>query len=156
MAHQCVHCSAIYPDAAPELLKGCSCGGRFFYYIKQEKVEQLRQEIQDTLFEISTADKHKIEKDIRELTGMTEEPDKPVILDVESIRVLGPGKYEIDIINLFSKTRPIIYKLGEGKYVIDLSDTVKVGRDEINKKIKNPDIVLKDEVEEEELKRNDG
>jgi predicted nucleic acid-binding Zn-ribbon protein len=149
MSHQCVHCGELYPDAAPQLLSGCKCGSKFFYYIKQEKVEQLRQELQESLFEISTADKHKIEKDIREITGMTEELDKPVILDVESIRVLGPGKYEIDIINLFSKTRPIIYKLGEGKYVIDLNETVKVGRDEIEKKIKDPDIVLKDEMIEE-------
>ena len=149
MSHQCVHCGELYPDAAPQLLSGCKCGSKFFNYIKQEKVEQLRQELQESLFEISTADKHKIEKDIREITGMTEELDKPVILDVESIRVLGPGKYEIDIINLFSKTRPIIYKLGEGKYVIDLNETVKVGRDEIEKKIKDPDIVLKDEMIEE-------
>ena len=150
MPHQCVHCGEVYPDAAQELLKGCQCGSKFFYYIKQEKVEQLRQEIQDTLFDISRADKERIEKDIREITGMVEDPDKPVILDVESIRVMGPGKYEIDIINLFSKTRPIIYKLGEGKYVIDLSDTVKASRDEIDKKIKDPYVILKDELSEED------
>lgn len=151
MPHQCVHCGEVYPDAAQQLLSGCKCGSKFFYYIKQEKVEQLRQEIQDTLFDISKDDKERIEKDIREITGMTEEIDKPVILDVESIRVLGPGKYEIDIINLFSKARPIIYRLEEGKYVIDLSDTIKVGRDEINKKIQDPNIKLKHEgIESEE------
>jgi len=151
VGHQCVHCGELYPDAAPQLLSGCKCGSKFFYYIKQEKVEQLKQEIQDTLFEISSSDKERIEKDIREITGITEE-DKPVILDIESIRILGPGKYEIDIINLFSKTRPIIYKLSEGKYVIDLSDTIKVSRDEINKKIKDPKIVLREETEYEEEK----
>jgi predicted nucleic acid-binding Zn-ribbon protein len=151
MPHQCVHCSEIYPDASQELLLGCKCGSKFFYYIKQDKIEKLRQEIPDSLFEISKIDKERIEKDIREITGMDEELDKPVILDVESIRVLGPGKYEIDIINLFSKSRPIIYKLEEGKYIIDLSDTVKVGRDEIDKKIKDPDIKLKHEGNAEEL-----
>lgn len=145
MPHQCVHCGEVYPDAAPQLLSGCKCGSKFFYYIKKEKVEELRQELQETLFDISKADKIRMEKDIREITGMSEEDkEKPVILDVESIRILEPGKYEIDIINLFSKTRPIIYKLGEGKYVIDLNDLIKVGRDELNKKIQDPQIGLRD------------
>ena len=37
------------------------------------------------------------------MTGLDKEPDKPVILDLESVRVLKPGKFEIDIVNLFSK-----------------------------------------------------
>ena len=148
MGHQCVHCGEIYPDAAPELLKGCKCGSKFFYYVKNEKIEQLRNDIQDTLFDISKAEKDKIEKDIREITGMTEDPDRPVILDIESIRVIEPGKYEIDIINLFSKSRPLIYKLGEGKYIIDLKETVKASREDINKKIINPK-TFSDESEED-------
>jgi len=148
VGHQCVHCGEIYPDAAPELLKGCKCGSKFFYYVKNEKIEQLRNDIQDTLFDISKAEKDKIEKDIREITGMTEDPDRPVILDIESIRVIEPGKYEIDIINLFSKSRPLIYKLGEGKYIIDLKETVKASREDINKKIINPK-TFSDESEED-------
>ena len=65
-------------------------------------------------------DREKIEKDIREMAKMEDETT-PVILDIESIRVIGPGKYEIDVVNLFNKDRPIIFKLGEGKYIIDLS-----------------------------------
>lgn len=151
MPHQCVHCGNVYKDAAPELLTGCVCGSKFFYYIKQEKVEQLRSDVQDSLFDISKADKERIEQDIREITGMVES-DKPVILDIESIRVLGPGKYEIDIINLFSKSRPLIYKLGEGKYMIDLNDTIKASREEIDKMIKNPDIAIIEEISEEDEK----
>ena len=48
--------------------------------------------------------------------------DKPVILDIESINILKPGKYELDIVELF-KGKPLIYKLEEGKYVIDLAST---------------------------------
>ena len=74
--------------------------------------------------ELEKADKEQIEKDIRELTGLDKKPDEPVILDLESVRVLKPGKFEIDIVNLFSKHRPLIYKLEEGKYVIDLASTL--------------------------------
>ena len=130
MAHQCVHCGEVYPDAAPELLKGCKCGARFFYYIKQSKVEDVNKDIQETLFELSQADKVQIEKDIREITGMTEKPDQTVILDLESIRVLAPGKFEIDVVNLFNKKRPLIYKLEEGKYIIDLGSMIKVNAED--------------------------
>ena len=30
MPHQCVHCGNIFPDAAEEVLKGCTCGSHFF------------------------------------------------------------------------------------------------------------------------------
>jgi len=67
------------------------------------------------------------------------EDEEPVILDLESVRVLKPGKFQIDIVNLFRKDRPLIYKLEEGKYIIDLASTLEVSLDEIKKKIKNPD-----------------
>ena len=51
-----------------------------------------------------------------------EDEKAPVILDIESIRVLGEGKYEIDIVSLFSKKKPIIYRMEEGKYIIDLTN----------------------------------
>jgi uncharacterized protein len=142
MPHQCVHCGEIYPDAAQELLKGCSCGSKFFYYIKQERLDQLKNEgnleIEETLTQLNKADKEQIENDIREITGLTNEPEKPVVLDLESVRVLGPGKFEIDLVNLFSKKRPIIYRLEEGKYIIDLTSSYKGFKDEIKKKIRDP------------------
>ena len=58
------------------------------------------------------------------MIGAVEE-EVPVILDLESVKVLGPGKFEIDVVNLFSKERPLIYKLEEGKYIIDLASTLK-------------------------------
>ncbi len=139
--HQCVHCGNVYPDASKELLEGCSCGSKFFYYIKQERIENINKEIQDTLFQLSNADKVQIEKDVREIIGVEEESDKPVILDLESVRIIKPGKFEIDIVNLFSKRRPLIYRLEEGKYIIDLAASLTGHKAEIDKMIKNPDAV---------------
>jgi len=146
MPHQCVHCGKVYPDASKELLAGCSCGSHFFYFIKKEYYEkinkevigELAEEIQSKIEEINKLDKVKIEKDVREMIGISEQEDIPVILDLESVRVLKPGKYEIDIVNLFNKKRPLIYKLEEGKYIIDLASTLKLNAEEIEKKIKNP------------------
>jgi uncharacterized protein len=150
MPHQCTKCSKVYPDAAEELLKGCECGSRFFYYIRQEKFEELQTEVKQVMAELEKADTEQIEQDIRELTGLTEKPDEPVILDLESVRVLKPGKFEIDIVNLMNKNRPLIYKLAEGKYVIDLASSLSVDKDKLNSKIKNPLEDIK-EVEDEEV-----
>ena len=49
---------------------------------------------------------------------------EPVVLDFESIRVITPGKYEIDLVNVF-KNDALIFKLEEGKYMIDLPESFK-------------------------------
>ena len=140
--HQCTKCGKIYPDASQEILTGCNCGARFFYYIKQSVLDEIEKgkanEIQNTIQELDKSDKDKIEKDIREITG-TEEETIPVILDLESVKVIAPGKFEIDIVNLFNKKRPLIYKLEEGKYIIDLASTLKANTEEIERKIRDPD-----------------
>ena len=121
MPHQCVRCSKIIEVGSKELLEGCSnCNSHFFFYIKDEQFEKIK----NNPIEIPNEDKEKIEKEVREIAGITEE-DAPVILDLESVRVTGSGKFEIDIVNLFNKDRPLIYKLEEGKYIIDLASTLQ-------------------------------
>jgi predicted nucleic acid-binding Zn-ribbon protein len=121
MPHQCVHCGEFYSAGSSELLTGCKkCGGHFFFFVKDEQL----QRIKDNPIEIPKEDKVRIEKDIRELAGIIEE-DAPIILDIESIRVTGDGKFELDLIKLFSKERPLVYKLEEGKYIIDIASTLK-------------------------------
>ena len=108
------------PKANRELLEGCAkCKSRFFFYIREEQLEQLKHKI----IEIPEQEKAKIEKDVRDIAGITD-LDAPVILDFESVRVTGTGKFELDLTNLFDKKKPLIYKLEEGKYLIDLAKTM--------------------------------
>lgn len=124
MPHQCVKCSRIIPVGSRELIEGCNdCGGRFFFYIKEEQLEKIKQNRLE-MPQIPEKEKEHIEKDVREMAGITDE-QTPVILDLESVRAIGDGKFEIDIVNLFNKKRPLIYKLEEGKYIIDLATTLK-------------------------------
>ena len=133
MPHQCVKCSNIIPAGSEELLNGCkSCGGKFFFYIRQEQLEKIKKNF---LVEIPEDEKESIELDIREMVGITDE-ETPVILDLESIRAVGSGKFEIDVVNLFNKKRPLIYKIEEGKYLIDLATT-------LNNSVKNIDGIKK-------------
>ncbi|MBU4284352.1 MAG: Zn-ribbon domain-containing protein [Nanoarchaeota archaeon] len=120
MPHQCVRCGKLYDDGAEEILKGCPCGGRLFFYISKKKLEETKNIVTD----LTTKEKDEIEKDVFDLIGIERGVEKPVVLDLESIRILKPGKYELDIVNLFKK-RPLIYKLEEGKYLIDLPESFK-------------------------------
>lgn len=122
MPHQCVHCGEIYPDACAELLRGCFCGSHFFFFIRKEQFEELKKKNIEKI-EFNIEDKKQVEKDVREILG-AEDESIPVIFDLESVRITGPGKFEIDIVNLFSKKRPLIYKLEEGKYIIDLASAL--------------------------------
>ena len=122
MPHQCVRCGTFHDDGATEILKGCKCGGRLFFFIKKDKLEQARQ-IQEDI-NLSDQDKEQMEKDVFEIVGSDIEHDEPVVLDLEAIRILQPGKYELDLMHLFKK-EPLIFKLEDGKYMIDLVESFK-------------------------------
>ena len=118
MAHQCVKCGKIYETTAEEILKGCSCGSHYFFFFKEGDA-RLKQETE----KLSTSQREEIMQDVQKIVG--EDVEKPIILDLESIRVKEPGKFEIDLVNIF-KRKPIIYKLQEGKYIIDLASTFQI------------------------------
>jgi predicted nucleic acid-binding Zn-ribbon protein len=120
MPHQCVKCNAIYEDAANEILKGCSkCGGKFFFFVRKESLDKVRK----AAASLSTEDKVKMEQDVREIIGDYSEDDA-VVLDMESVNMSEPGKFELDLVKLF-KGDPVVYKLDEGKYIIDVATTFK-------------------------------
>lgn len=120
--------------ASKEIIEGCSdCGGHFFFYIRDEQLNKVKK----NPIEIPQEEKKQIEQDVREIAGITEE-NAPIILDLESVRITGEGKFEIDIVNLFRKDRPLIYKLEEGKYIIDLASTLEKNVKEL-KEIVDPD-----------------
>ncbi len=72
----------------------------------------------EPLVELEKVDKKKVEQDVREILDIKDE-EKPIILDLESVKVLGPGKFELDLVSLFNR-KPIVFKLEEGKYLIDI------------------------------------
>ena len=129
MPHQCVRCNTFYDDGSSEILKGCSCGSKLFFYVKKEAMQRAQKVTSD----LSPSEKKQIEKDVFDIMDIKEDNDAPVILDFESIRVSKPGKFEIDLVKLFDKKNPMIYKVGDGKYMIDVAETfqrVREAKDE--------------------------
>ena len=124
MPHQCVHCSKIIDVGSKEILEGCnSCGGKFFFYIRDEQVAKIKESREAPIPEFDSVDKKKVEEDVRSILKIEDE-SKPVILDLESIRVVRPGQFEIDIVSLMNR-QPIVFKLQEGKYLIDIENLGK-------------------------------
>ena len=51
------------------------------------------------------------------------------MLDLESIRITEPGKFELDLVQLFNKEKPVVFKLEEGKYMIDVAESFERQRE---------------------------
>ncbi|MEM5798248.1 MAG: Zn-ribbon containing protein [Candidatus Aenigmatarchaeota archaeon] len=118
MPNRCARCGKLHPDSADYILNGCDeCGSKFFFFVKEKDIERIESELRW----LSKSEVSEIERDIREIISEETEikPDDTVVLDVEAIWAIKPGKYRIDIVNLFSQ-RPLVVKVGPGKYLIDL------------------------------------
>jgi predicted nucleic acid-binding Zn-ribbon protein len=122
MPHQCIHCGKLIKAGSKELFDGCEkCGGKFFFYIREEIFEKKKRDIELPV-EFQKLDKKKVEEEVRDILKIEDE-DEPVILDLESVRVVNPGKFELDLVSLFNR-KPIVFKLEEGKYIIDLESAL--------------------------------
>ena len=127
MPHQCVRCSNVYPDGSKAILKGCDqCGGKFFLFVKEAHLKDAKKFSE----ELTPEEKLQIQEDVTSIVGLDLE-ESPVILDFESIRIRKPGKYEIDLVDLF-KNKPLVYKLEDGKYIIDLARSFEQETEEKN------------------------
>lgn len=123
MANKCTKCGKIHPDEADYLLtKGCdACGGRFFFFVRDEMLNEVEKEVS----QITKKEMKEIEQDIRSIVPARKlkkkgEKEETVVLDIEAIRVIKPGKYQIDVNTLFNQ-RPIVVRVGEGRYELDIS-----------------------------------
>ncbi len=140
--HQCVKCSNLYEDGSQTLLKGCEkCGGKFFFFINKKSVDKAKQITQ----ELTVEQKKEIEEDVMEILGESES-ELPIVLDIETINVIEPGKYELDLIDLF-RGRPLVYRLEEGKYIIDIANSFS-SKDFEDKQLNEEKYDIEEEKEE--------
>lgn len=140
MAHRCVKCGKIYASTAPEILKGCSCGSHYFFFFREDDISMIEK-----TEKLTAKEREEIVKDVKALIGP--DVEKPIILNLESIRVRKPGKFELDLVNIL-KGKPIIYKLEEGKYIIDIPSTFQM-----RKKLSEAEAEIEALLGEEELEK---
>jgi len=120
MPHKCTKCGREYRDGSTEILKGCeSCGGKKFLYVKdselhkdvleEKSIEEIAQETKEQVLEVKAHPKKEVEMYDR----------------VETIRIVGPGTYELNIEKMAKGDERIISVGKEGVYNIDLLSMAK-------------------------------
>ena len=145
MPHQCVRCKANYEDGSSVVLNGCSCGSKYFFFFRES-------DLNEKIKNLTASQIVELEEDIDEIIGEVDE-GRPVMLDFESIRVTEPGKFEIDLVNLMNKEKPLVYRLSEGKYVIDIGESFRRNKEakHFEPKVRNAlQTLKKSEMEEKQ------
>jgi predicted nucleic acid-binding Zn-ribbon protein len=131
MPHKCTKCGREFEDGSTEILRGCpSCGGKKFLFVKEtdrhrdvleeKNIESIAKETEETPLEVKPEPKREIE----------------VYDRVESIRVLQPGSYELNIEKL-AKSDEVVVRLGhEDRYAVDIISMAKDQKTKDTKKRK--------------------
>ncbi|MFH1721431.1 MAG: Zn-ribbon containing protein [Candidatus Altiarchaeota archaeon] len=125
MPHKCVRCGIIYDEGSSELLEGCSCGARVFMYLRErpgKSPEQLKAEL-----EAKTIAKKDVDWIESEFGDKLNKEKRTIHLDVENLRRVAEGVFELDLASLMSG-KPIVVKAREGVYYIDVPYAMKKRR----------------------------
>lgn len=121
MPHKCTKCGREYRDGSTEILKGCaSCGNKKFLYVKEEQIHE------DVLEEKPISE---IAEETKEEILEVVEPQKAGELEmydrVETIRIVAPGSYELNLEKMAESDERIVSVGKEGSYIIDLMSMSK-------------------------------
>ncbi|MDD2778037.1 MAG: Zn-ribbon domain-containing protein [Methanocellales archaeon] len=112
MPHKCTRCGQLFRDGSPEILSGCpSCGWNKFLYVMGEDQAFSKASTIDELIS-------KAEVDEKAPTEDTQSPD--TIKRIESIKILGPGSYELNIKTLLDRKEIIMALKENGTYIVHL------------------------------------
>jgi hypothetical protein len=151
MPHKCTRCESIFEDGAPVILSGCpNCGWNKFLYVKEEELEGAESGASEAdqgtghhaVIDESSGHKPeskpagKIIREIVEIIG-PEEKDSSTSEDegerVESVRILGPGSYELNLDSLFDRKEIVMAIKEDGTYALHLSSMFKRDKDKDRK-----------------------
>ena len=116
MPHKCTECGREFSDGSTEILKGCpSCGAKKFLYVREaHRHKDVLEE--KTITEIARETSEEV-LEVVEAPGASADPRGRV----ESIRILAPGSYELNLKKL-AETDDMVVGLGkDAKYMVDIS-----------------------------------
>lgn len=125
MPHKCTRCENIFKDGAVEILNGCpNCGWNKFLYVHDEpgavqestakgEEEQPAKKFLKEINELLTDQGIKVD----EVEKIEQEPEDERI---ESIRIMGPGSYELNLEALLERKEIIMALKEDGTYMVHL------------------------------------
>jgi uncharacterized protein len=143
MPHICTRCSNVF-DLGEDILKGCpNCGWKKFMFVKDkpldDKAQLLQQEqiitqamgvrIPPRRSENESMAKNQVMPALQKsaLAKKRLDDGKPEGRALESIKITGPGTYELNLPSLFERDE-LIMAVKEGTYFIDLTSAFKKGK----------------------------
>jgi len=121
MPHKCTKCGREYKDGSTEILKGCaSCGGKKFLYVKED---QLNKDVleEKSIQEIAEESK----EEVLEVVEPKAKKQVEMYDRVETIRIVAPGSYELNLEKMAQSDERIVSVGKEGSYIIDLMSMTK-------------------------------
>jgi len=121
MPHKCTKCGREYKDGSTEILKGCaSCGGKKFLYVKDTEINK------DVLEEKSIEDiARESNEEILQVVEPRTKQEVEMFDRVETIRIVSPGTYELNLEKMAQGDERIVSVGKEGSYIIDLMSMTK-------------------------------
>ena len=121
MPHKCTKCGREYKAGSTEILKGCaSCGGKKFLFVKETEINK------DVLEEKSISDiADESHEDILEIIEPKKKEQVEMYDRVETIRIVSPGTYELNLEKMAQSDQRIVSVGKEGMYIIDLMSMAK-------------------------------
>jgi uncharacterized protein len=121
MPHKCTKCGREYKDGSTEILKGCeSCGNKKFLYVKEAELNRDVLE-EKTIDEIADES----EQEVLEVVEPKKKKQVEMYDRVETIRIVSPGSYELNLEKMAQSDERIVSVGKEGSYIIDLMSMAK-------------------------------
>ena len=129
MPHKCTKCEQVFDDGAAAILNGCpNCGWNKFLYVQKETPKEVldksdidSQEGDDTSKSSTPAEEFidEIDQilgvDVKKKYVSSEDDDK-----VESVKILGPGSYELNLDSLLTRKEIVMAIKEDGSYALHL------------------------------------
>lgn len=145
MPHKCTRCESIFKDGAAIILNGCpKCGWNKFLYVRDETPvpEQIiKPDVPVSSGQISP-EASKFIKEVDEMLGIQDEPikletktleqletPKEIGNRVESIRIISPGQYELNLESLLERKEIVMALKEDGTYIVHLPSVFKQKKD---------------------------
>ena len=121
MPHKCTKCGREYKDGSTEILKGCaSCGGKKFLYVKDTEIN--KDVLEEKSIEEIARESH---EEILEVVEPKTKKEVEMFDRVETIRIVSPGTYELNLEKMAQGDERIVSVGKEGNYIIDLMSMTK-------------------------------
>ncbi|MCX9084014.1 MAG: Zn-ribbon domain-containing protein [Candidatus Methanoperedens sp.] len=141
MPHKCTRCESIFKDGAAIILNGCpKCGWNKFLYVRDETPVPEHVVKTDAIASSGqiSPEASKFIQEVDDFLSVRDEPAKPEVNikkeqetpkeighRVESIRIVSPGQYELNLESLLERKEIVMALKEDGSYIVHLPSVFK-------------------------------